>query len=140
MSTSIKGFFAFLVMFTVVSTMLGYAGIERLERYHYPPFHHDGLYTIVGEFPHPSDRVILFLDSAFGRILVWSCVPIVSVICFILVFGQERLLLGFSILIATAALYIVTGFCLFMHGRLDAFDDSRKTVPSFVLCSATKFK
>ena len=122
MSKSGLGLLIFLVSFTVLSTVLGYAGIARLHHLHYPPFNPpDRIYTIMVLFPHPSGQMILFLDSTFGRILSWMLVLAALVVPALLIYKYDRWILGFALLFSVTALFGLIGFSLFLHGYLDAF-------------------
>ncbi|MGD1085020.1 MAG: hypothetical protein ABSA47_09765 [Verrucomicrobiota bacterium] len=109
-------FFAFLVLFMLVSTLLGYDGIARLRRNVRPPFGAPfTLYTEVGGIPGPSDRLVLFVDSTHGRIIVWSWALAIPILCGFLAFKQERLILGGSLLFANGVLFGWIGLQLFLH-------------------------
>jgi len=107
-------FFAFLVLFMLVSTLLGYDGIARLRREGRPPFA-TGLYTSFGGIPGPSDGLVLFVDSTHGRIIVWSWALAIPVLSGFLVFQRQRLILGGSLLFANGVLFGWIGLQLFLH-------------------------
>ena len=119
MNASGKGLFVLLVVFLLLSAGLGYAGIARLHRMHYPPFN-DGLYATMDKIPHPSPEAIQFLDSRGGRILAGSLAVIIPVACVLLVFVRDYRIAGFSLLIVATAGYGLAGVSLFLHGVFDA--------------------
>ena len=121
MSPSAKGLFGFLVILMLASVILGYEGIARLHRTHYPPFPEVGMMFTVGyTINPPSDGVVLFLDSTAGRILVWFLAVAIPVVCGVLAFRYQWRVLGFGLLIGCAALFCWIGFRIWLHAVLDA--------------------
>ena len=118
MSFTTKRFFVFLVLFILLSTALGYRGIERLRRTQNPPFT-QGLHEILSSIPHPSDGAILFLDSTLGRISVWTSAIAIPALCGILSFRQERWMLGCSILFSSSGVFGWIGISLWLHAMFD---------------------
>lgn len=122
MSKTAIAFFAFLVLMIIFSTTLGYTGIDRLHRLGYPPFDQGGaMYSVFEMGWHPSEHVILFLDSMAGKVLVWTLAMAVPAISGLVVFKYDRWILGFTTLFLTTVLYSVVGICLLIHGQFDAF-------------------
>jgi len=119
MTTSTKGLFAFLAGFALVATILGYEGIDRLHRAHFPPFSED-LFSGYSVIPSPPDKVILCLDSTVGRVLVWCLALAIPAGCVLLAFGYQRCFLGLSLLMLHAAVFGWVGLSLFLHGLFDA--------------------
>src|SRR5258708_14062127 len=97
MSASAKGFFAMLVIFLLLSVILGYTGIERLQRHNHPPFFIiEGLFHEWGSIQLPSDGLLLFLNSTGGRWLLWTSVLVIPIACGILGFRLNRGLWGYA--------------------------------------------
>jgi hypothetical protein len=120
MSASAKGLFGFLVVLMLVSVVLGYEGIARLHRNHYPPFTEVGMmFTVVEAINPPNDNIILFLDSIGGRVLIWFLVAAIPTVCGILSFRYEWWILGFAFLTSCTALFCWIGFRIFLHALLD---------------------
>jgi hypothetical protein len=118
MSNSAKGFFGFLVMFSLLFVILGYEGIARLERNHIPPFPHDGLVAYLGGLPMPPGGAILFFHSLPGRIVVWLLVFIMPVICGVMAFRFQWEFVAFFILFLWAGLCGAIGGSLWINARL----------------------
>ena len=119
MSDATKRLFGFLTVFILISTFLGYRGIERLRRTEHPPFN-TGLFTDISLIPHPSDRVILLLDSSTARVLVWTLVLALPTVCGIFAFRMERWILSYVILIMSSAVFGLFGFSIWLHALFDA--------------------
>ena len=118
MSATSKALFAFLAVCLVFSLMAGYAGITRLRRAEYPPFN-TGLYTALYSVPHPSNEMVLFLDSRWGRVLMCVSALVIPVVSVVLAFGKGFRFLGLGLLASATALYAVGGLSLFFHSVFD---------------------
>jgi hypothetical protein len=121
MSPCAKGLFGFLVILMLASVILGYEGIVRLHRTHYPPFPEVGMMFTVGyTINPPSDEVVLFLDSTAGRILVWFLAVDIPLVCGVMAFRYQWRVLGVGLLIGCAALFCWIGVRIWLHAVLDA--------------------
>jgi len=80
MTATFKGFFGSLVLFLLLSAILGYTGIDIMHRDYAGPF----------EFPNHflpfSNKLLNFLDSLTGRVLVWGAIFAVPSFCGILAY------------------------------------------------------
>ena len=121
MSTPAKSLFAFLVVGLLFSVVLGYIGIARLHRAHYPPFQESGnMFHTMDSIPHPSLETIQFLDTRAGRLLVWAFALVIPAGCIFLAFVKNFKGLGFTLLGLATLVYGLGGLSLFIHALLDA--------------------
>jgi hypothetical protein len=118
MSTTARGFFTFLVLLLPFSAVLGYAGIARLHRMHFPPFNQGSYEFSGGSISYLPDRAIVFLDSTGGRAVVWALAVIIPAGCVVLAFKCNRQILGFGVLFCFGALYGTMALKLFFHSML----------------------
>ncbi|HKW29543.1 MAG TPA: hypothetical protein VJT54_09415 [Verrucomicrobiae bacterium] len=122
MSTVTKGLFALLVAAMIVSVVLCYQGIAKLRQDHYPPFLPPAMMLESSErISHPSQAVILFLDSNEGKILVGCLTMAVPMVCGILVGKKKWQLWSFVVLIGCAVLFCWMGIAIYLHSIYDAF-------------------
>jgi hypothetical protein len=122
MSTVTKGLFALLVAAMIVSVVLGYQGIARLRQDHYPPFLPPAMLLESSERTnHPSDAVILFLDSNEGKTLVGCLTVAVPMVCGILIGKRKWHLWSFVVLIGCTVLFCWMGIAIYLHSIGDAF-------------------
>jgi hypothetical protein len=119
MSFSTKALFAFLTVFSLLTVILGYEGIAKMERCHYPPFLQNGFFHVIGGIEPPPDKVVLALYSSLGRMGVWFLTVALPLLSGLLAFRHERRILGFSILMLWTALCCWIGIRLWLHAVLD---------------------
>lgn len=115
------GLFGLLVAAMLVSVVFGYQGIARLRQNQYPPFLPAGI-TFTGDekIHHPNNRVILFLDSREGKILVGYLMVAVPVVCGVLIGKKKRQFWSFAVLIGFATIFCWMGFSIYLHAVYDS--------------------
>ena len=107
MPTAIKGFLLAATFFGLIGITLTYDAIARLKQHQVPPFHPEGFYTVVYDFPKPPEPIILFYNSLLGRILVVSSALGVPAFFSYLQINRERPVSAFFLLFVWS---IITGF------------------------------
>jgi hypothetical protein len=119
MPTSAKAFFGFLVCAILLSTILGFEGINRLQRNGAAPFG-DGIasFDCYISSTFISDKSILILASTSGKFLVWFSVIFIPIGCGIIAFRYDWILVGFTLLCPIAAGFVWIGFGLWISARL----------------------
>ena len=118
MPTSAKAFFGFLVGAILLSTILGFEGIDRLQRNGAAPFGDDrpSLQCYIGP-AFISDKSILFLASTCGKILVWFSVFFIPISCGIIAFRYDWVFVGLTLLCPIAAGFVWTGLGFWISVR-----------------------
>ncbi len=119
MGTSAKAVIAFLFFLNVLAVCMGYVGIDKLERYHAPPFHNDGMYTIAYLAKHVSDGTVLFWHSRPGSLLIWAGTILLPLIAIVVIFCKERPFIGIALLFLSFLPFGFTGFLIWLHAYLD---------------------
>jgi hypothetical protein len=119
MPTSAKAFFGFLVGAILLSTILGFDGIDRLQRNGASPFGDDlpSLQCYIGTGFIP-DKSILFLASTCGKFLVWFSVIFIPICCGIIAFRYDWVFVGYTLLCTIAAGFVWTGLGFWISVRL----------------------
>ena len=74
-----RPFLAFLALFNIVGVSMGYEGVARLRRLHFPPFR-DGLYDIMVSYPPPPNWLVLAWASPYGHVILWAGYLVIPVI------------------------------------------------------------
>ena len=111
MTATFKGFFGSLVLFLLLSTILCYAGIEKMHRH--------GADDLGASFSHP-DHIIGFLDSLPGKITVWGVILVVPIFCGILAYRHGQFCLCGVILCSLAVVYGWVGLGTFIDATMFA--------------------
>ena len=119
MTPSTRAFFVFLVALILVATLLGFAGVARLHRLRQPPFDQNEMSGMFATVSSPPDGLVLFMDSTWGALVVWTMALVVPTACGVLVFGFRRWLPGFAVLLACAALFLWMGLRIWLHAMID---------------------
>ena len=108
-----------LGLFDFLGVLLGYEGIARMRKLHWPPFL-DGLYTIAMSVMPPPDWLILAWDSSWGRAIMWGGCFLIPITAFILSIGRERHVLGTTMLLAWTVVSGIVGFWIWFDAVLNA--------------------
>jgi hypothetical protein len=114
---------AFLILvglFDFLGLVLGYQGVARLRRLHWPPFHTEGLFTSAGAVWPPPDWLILAWDSPWGRAGVWSGLFLFVGAALFLSIGRQRYFTAAALLLAWTAASGVVGFWIWMDAVMNA--------------------
>ena len=112
MTATFKGFFGSLVLFMVFSTILCYAGIEKM--------HRNGASDstdLDASFSNPFN-IIGFLDSLTGKITAWGVILVVPTLCGILAFRHGQFVLYGMILCSLAVVYGWVGLGTFINATM----------------------
>ena len=113
----IIAFFAFL---NILAVCMGYAGIDKLQRYESPPFHNNnGLITAFYIAPYVPDRIVLFWHSTPGAYLVWAGSIIIPLAASYLIFANNKMWTGIILLFTSLVLFGLTGFLIWLHAFCD---------------------
>jgi hypothetical protein len=110
---------ALLTVFDFLGVLLGYEGIARLRRFHWPPFL-EGLYTILMAFWPPPNWLILAWDSSWGRMVMWSGCLVFPVVAFVLSIGRERHFAAAALMLAWTAASGIIGLWIWFDAVLNA--------------------
>ena len=112
MTATFKGFFGSLVLFMLLSTILGYTGIAIMHRNYAGPFESSDYFLPF------SYKLLNFLDSLTGRILVWVAIFVVPSFCGILAYRYGHFLLCGIILCSLALAYGWFGINIFFYAKM----------------------
>jgi hypothetical protein len=118
MGTTGKMVVTFLFFLNILAVCMGYAGIDKLQRYHHPPFH-DGLWTVVYTAKYVPDQIVLFWHSTLGTCLVWAGSIVLSLMAAYLIFGRGKLWTGVTLLLVSFVSFGLTGFLIWLHAFCD---------------------
>ncbi|MBN1973639.1 MAG: hypothetical protein JW787_08365 [Sedimentisphaerales bacterium] len=109
----------FLWILNIIFVNMGYVGIAKIERQHFPPFNEGyGMMHIFYSFHVVPDRVILFWHSAIGHAVIWAGCIILPIIAYIL-FSREKFLAGLSTLLLSIIPFGIVGFLIWLHAFID---------------------
>ncbi|MGZ8939863.1 MAG: hypothetical protein ACXW32_11690 [Limisphaerales bacterium] len=120
MSNTTKGFFIFLLAFSLVSVGILFDGVGRMKRNGAPPFN-EGLVTSVDSLPRPPEELLLRLDQRPWRIAVWIVAMVVPIVCGILAFRSERSVTAFAMLVMWATLAGFAGIWVWLYSAFHRF-------------------
>jgi hypothetical protein len=120
MRTSAKMIVAFLFFINILAVCMGYAGINKLQRYQHPPFHnHRGLWTVVYAAKHVPDEIVVFWHSTLGTCLVWGGSILLPLAAAYLIFVREKLWTGAILLLMSLVPFGLVGFLIWLHAFCD---------------------
>jgi hypothetical protein len=118
--TSGKMIVAFFFFLNILAVLMGYAGIDKLQRYEYPPFHDSGgLWTVFNTAKYVPDRVVSFWHSTPGTCLVWAGSIIIPLAASYLIFANNKMWTGIILLMTSFVLFGLTGFLIWLHAFCD---------------------
>lgn len=120
MSNTAKGFFLFLVVFSLVSVGMLFDGVARMKRNGVPPFN-EGMVTSVDSLPRPPEGVLWRLDKRPWRIALWIVALIVPMVCGILAFRSERSAAAFGMLVVWTTLAGFAGIWVWLYSAFHRF-------------------
>jgi hypothetical protein len=112
MTATFKGFFGSLVLFMLLSSILGYTGIDIMHRHYAGPFEESNYFLPF------SYKLLNFLDSLIGRVLVWGVIFVAPSFCGILAYRYGHFLLCGIILCSLALAYGCVGIKIFFVSKL----------------------
>ena len=120
MGTGGKMIIAFFAFLNIVAVCMGYAGIDKLQRYESPPFHNrNGLVTAFYIAPYVPDRIVLFWHSTPGAYLVWAGSIVIPLAASYLIFADNKMWTGIILLFTSFVLFGLTGFLIWLHAFCD---------------------
>ncbi|MBA7618767.1 hypothetical protein ES703_26099 [subsurface metagenome] len=108
----------FLFILNFLAVCMGYVGIDKLERYHYPPFN-QGLFNVVCGAKYVPDGIVMFWQSRFGACVVWAGSIVFPIAAAYLLFGKEKLWTGITLLLLSFLPFGFTGFLIWIHAFCD---------------------
>jgi hypothetical protein len=109
----------FLFFLNIIAVCMGYAGINKLQRYEYPPFHDGGLYTVVYMAKYVPDQIVIFWHSTLGTCLVWVGSIVLPLVASYLIFATRKMWTGIILLLMSFALFGLTGLLIWIHAFCD---------------------
>jgi hypothetical protein len=118
MRTSGKVVVAFLFCINFIAVCMGYIGIDKIERYEYPPFA-AGLTTMIFDADFVPYGVVLFWHSLPGMLTIWSATIFLPLLTAYIIFIKDKILLGVALLFTSLFALGVTGFLIWLHAFVD---------------------
>jgi hypothetical protein len=109
----------FLFFLNVLAVYMGYAGINKLQRYEYPPFNNSSLSTIIYRAKYVPDQIIIFWHSSLGTYLVFAGSIVLPLAASYLIFATRKMWTGIILLLISFALFGLTGFLIWIHAFCD---------------------
>ena len=119
MGTSSKIIIIFLFFLNIIAVFMGYAGIDKIHRLRYPPFHSGSLYTLMYSFKCVPDPVILFWYSTLGTYMVWIGAIVLPLVAAYLIFYEMKIWTGLILMLVSLLLFGFTGFMIWFHAFID---------------------
>jgi len=119
MGTSGKIVVMFLFFLNILAVYMGYAGIDKLQRYGHPPFHDGGLFTVVYSAKYVPDQIVMYWHSTLGTYLVWVGSIVLPLAASYLIFATRKMWTGIILLLISFALFGLTGFLIWIHAFCD---------------------
>jgi hypothetical protein len=118
MSRKLGILFVALTVTILISAMVAFAAVGKLQRIAYWPFGGDeSMFVQAAEI---SDDVLLFLASSLGKVVIWLAAVGIPVFCVFLWLKRDQVALALSILFCTATIFAWFGIRLYIHVMLDA--------------------
>ena len=117
----IKALLVLFILFDLLGVAMGYEGIERLRKFHYPPFL-EGMYHVWGWFWFPPNWLILSWASVGGRITMWFGCLFIPLMCGILSITKGRHLLALMIILFWTLASGVTGLWIWLDAVFNAVE------------------
>ena len=105
----------FLFFLNLLAVYMGYAGIDKLQRYHCPPFNDSSLYTVIYTAKYVPDQIVIFWHSSLGTYLVFAGSIVLPLVASYLIFATRKMWTGIILLLMSFALFGLTGFLIWIH-------------------------
>ena len=119
MGTKGKIVVMFLFFLNILAVYMGYAGIDKLQRYNYPPFNNSSLYTAVYTAKYVPDQIVIFWHSSLGTCLIWIGSIVLPLTASYLIFVTRNMWAGIILLLMSFAMFGLTGFLIWIHAFCD---------------------
>lgn len=108
-----------VAFFNFFAVMLGYEGIAKLHRTHFPPFNGEhGFFNVLVPFPPPPNWLVLFWDASWGKAIFWGGCLLIPFAATYLSHRRMRYVAAPVVLAWTLAAW--TGFWICFHALFNA--------------------
>jgi hypothetical protein len=119
MGTSSKIIIIFLFFLNILAVFMGYAGIDKLQRYEHPPFHTSSLYTVVSTAHFVPNQIVMFWHSTIGTCLVFAGSIVLPLVASYLIFVTTKIWTGIILMLMSFVLFGLTGLLIWLHAFCD---------------------
>ena len=111
-----------IALFDLLGLLMGYGGIARLQRFHWPPFQ-DGLHLIIVPFPPPPNWLVVSWNSLWGRSFLWTACMLFPLAAFYLSIRKERHFTAAGLLLIWSLASGVMGIWIWLDAVVNATMD-----------------